>query len=355
MPISGAFTLYLQTFFQIYDLLLYDIKYKLGEGLFMKKLVSIILAAAALLYCTVCLTGCLPSSYSQYRKGPAMWVVEDGDGHRCYLFGSQHVNASADVFPFADVIEDAFSYCDSIAVEYDIIAEEKRQQAFTEEELSEYEAQYTYADGTTVSDHISEAVYRRAVARIDQTIKLGGNADGYTGEYDKFMPAIWYSVLESISTYEAGYSTEYGVDRYFINKAYETGKTVLEVESDAAQLSMLLEIDDCVYEYMMKSLLDNPSGLAYMDLIYQSGEMSTLSRAIAAGRAEKYSDAALDAGMREYDELMYVKRNALMADAVMKYLAEGRRTFFVVGCAHMLCDDGIVSILLNNGYKVYRK
>ena len=90
-------------------------------------------------------------------------------------------------------------------------------------------------------------------------------------------------------------------------------------------------------------------------MLYQSGDVASLERALKASRTQKYTDEALQAAMEEYDRLMFTERNALMADSLMKYMSEGRRVFFVVGCAHMLGDDGIVALLRENGYKVYRK
>lgn len=320
----------------------------------MKKFISA-LTAASLFISALFLQGCLPASYSQTRRGPAMWIVEDKNGARSYLFGSQHVNKSGDVFPLPDVVEDAFLYCDALAVEYDIIAEEERQAAFSEQERLEYEASFTYPDGQTVKDHVPEKLYEKMSAYVNAAMIRSGVEEGYRGEYDKYNTAMWYSLLESIQTASEGYSVEYGVDRYFLNKARGSGVQILEVESDADQLRMLLEIDDAVYIHMMESMLTYSSGLAYSDMLYQSGDMASLERALKASRTQKYTDEALQAAMEEYDRLMYTERNAIMADSLMKYMSEGRCVFFVVGCAHMLGDDGIVALLRENGYKVYRK
>lgn len=318
----------------------------------MKRIVSTLAALALLFSAAVSLTGCFGYGYSRTRRGPAMWIVEDGKGGRCCLFGSIHVGRDDGGFPFPDVIEDAFSYCDHIAVEYDIVAEEKRQAEMNIIEQAEYLRQFAYTDGTTIRDHISAETYEKMRETVEK--QLGAAPDVYDG----FKPALWYSLVSDYATKAAGYDSKYGVDRYFINKAYETGKTVLEIESEAEQLQLMLGIDDTVYESMILGELSDSSGagLDYMYSIYSEGDMDKMSYLILAerGAAQGADDKTAEA-MKRFDEEMYAKRNRKMADAVAGYLSEGKRVFVVVGCAHMLGDDGIVSLLRKNGYKVYRK
>ena len=58
------------------------------------RFISALLALTICLF-TVFLSGCLALSYDTERQGPAMWIVEDKDGHRCYLFGTVHVGKTA--------------------------------------------------------------------------------------------------------------------------------------------------------------------------------------------------------------------------------------------------------------------
>ena len=318
----------------------------------MKKLIavflSVIIAAAAVLS----LSGCFGYSYIRTRQGPAMWIVEDGSGNRCYLFGSIHIGKDDGRYPFADVIEDAFSYCDHLAVEYDVVKEEKRQAAFTPQESVDYMMKFAYTDGTDIKDHLSERVYTLMCEAV------ASHEGAYNGQYDGFVPALWYSVLSEYSTEAAGYSSDYGVDRYFINKAYETGKGILEIESDEEQLAVMLSIDDRIYESMLESELADMSGsgLKYADTVYFDGDADRMSYTVAAERTvSPYADSGFAAAFEEYDRIMCADRNKKMADAVIGYLAEGKRVFVVVGYAHMFCDDGILALLQQSGLKVYRK
>ena len=322
----------------------------------MKKTVSVILLIAVCVSFAVSLYGCGMFYDPNNRRGPAMWVVEDADGHICYLFGSVHVGKDDSMFPFADIIEDAYKSCDQLALEYDMIEAAKSRENMTDQQLADYYAEmFMYKDGTTVKDHISEDTYNAAVEFLKKK-------EAYHEEYDYFNAAYWYMLADNIVTEEQGQVSDNGVDIYFANKAYAENKTVVSIESEQSQIDMLNSINDKVYDTFIASTVTSSgslfgSGLSLRIIIsaYKTGNMTAMEKLISSGRTASYSDEELNAAMQDYDKKMYSDRNRLMADTVKQFLAEGKKTFVVVGCAHMLCNDGIVALLSNEGYTVYRK
>ena len=301
---------------------------------------------SALLALTICLSavflsGCLALSYDTERQGPAMWIVEDKDGHRCYLFGTVHVGKNGNAFPMCDVIEDAYSYCSYIAAETDVT------KPSDEDSLKLYE----YKDGTTVKDHLSEDVYNKAVAVITE------HEGSYNGQYDKYNLSLWYSIIDGYNTEKSGYSAEYGSDTYFINKAKNDGKAVVETESEEIQAEMTSSIPDAVMEYFISSALANngSASLDYYDTVYQSGSVDVLSYSLDSSKTAQYRNTALNSGMKEYYDIMFTKRNRALADAVIKCLSDGDRVFFAIGLTHLCGDDGVVAQLQRDGYRVIRK
>ena len=286
------------------------------------------------------------------RNGPAMWVVEDEKGNICYLMGSIHVGKNSDMFPFADIIEDAFASCDQLALEYDMIEAENEKKDMSEMEIGMYYAKmFMYDDGSSVIDHLSEDTYNAAVEyfKAKEMYQLG---------LETLNAAYWYMLIENISTAEDGAVSDNGVDIYFANKAYETNKKVVSIESEQAQLDMLNSISDSIYDTMI-----NADGTYFgtglqtdvMLNVYKKGRMDVMEKLVESSRVTPMGYEEYEQDFADYDNKMYTSRNRLMADAVKQFLAEGKKTFVVVGCAHMLCDDGIVSLLTNEGYKVYRK
>ena len=301
----------------------------------MKKIISIILC---LIFVTFSFTGCfsLIGGYATERRGPAMWIVEDRDGNRCYLFATNHTGKASDEFPLADVIEDAYSFCDYLAVECDYTSEGET---------------IPSGDGTSILEHISETVYNAAVASIKRH-----NGD-YNGEYDYESVAFWYGLLDSFVTKDCGFDSAYGTDIYFINKAKNDNKTIYEVEGFEYQTELSQRVSDKVYENFIISMLNNrsSSGMEYYNDLYRSGDMATLEYTLNSGRNAKVTDAALAEQLKAYFDMMYTERNARMADALYAYLTGGKRVFFAVGASHVVGDDGIVKLLKAKGCRVYRK
>ena len=313
----------------------------------MKRKITALLLCLILCFTAAALYGCLPLTYEQERIGPAMWIVTDKDGHRCYLFGTVHTAKNGNMYPFADVIEDAYSYCDYLATEADVT------KSGDENSLKYYE----YTDGTTVKDHISEEVYSKAVEKITEY------EGSYNGQYDKYNISLWYSLIDGYNTEKSGYSAEYGADTYFINKAKSDGKPVVEIEGEAKQAEMTASIPDTVMEYFLSSALQSSgsASLDYYDAIYQSGSIELLSYSLNSGKNAQYNASVQTNGIpasdrfKEYVEIMITDRNKALADAVIKCLTDGDRVFFAIGLTHLCGDDGVVSILQSSGCRVIRK
>lgn len=336
-----AFTFYSQRIICKCILLVYYDLYKI-LGAVMKRKISLILISVLIFISAVSMSGCISFSYSQTRQGPAMWIIEDKEGHRCYLFGTVHTAKNADMYPFADVIEDAYSYCSSVAVESDVT------KPSDEDSLKAYE----YTDGTTVKDHISEETYNAAIEALE--IYEGKT---YDNRYDNYAAIYWYSLLEGYNTKSCGYSAEYGSDTYFINKAENDGKPVTELESEQKQIEMTLKLSDKVTEYFISQTLKSKgsTGLDYYDVIYKEGSTDLLAYSINAGKTAQYTDPALTAGMSEYYDIMITQRNKALAEAVMNSLSGGERVFYALNISRLVGVDGVVSLLQSGGYRVIRK
>ncbi len=322
----------------------------------MKRAISVLILSALIVTFGATFCGCGLFYDSGYRKGPAMWMVEDGEGHVCYLFGSVHVGKDDSMFPFADIIEDAYKSCDQLALEYDMIEADKSREGMSEREYAEYYAGiFMYKDGTTIKDHISEETY-------DKAVEFFKKKEIYSEELDLFNAAYWYMLIENIMTDEQGEVSDNGVDIYFANKAYAEGKKVVSIESEQSQIDMLNAVSDKAYDMFILSSVQSAGSLFGSSLgttllmnAYKRGNMTTMEKLISSSRVIEYDDGELNEAMKDYDKKMYSDRNRLMADTVKQFLAEGKKTFVVVGCAHMLCNDGIVALLSNEGYTVVRK
>jgi len=299
---------------------------------------SIAAILSALLAAALVLPSCLPISYTSARSGPPMWIIENKEGVRAYLFGTVHTARDAGMFPFADVIEDAYSYCDAVAVE-----------CFPD---ASYDGSvFDLADGSLITDHISKTVYDRAVSAIVS------HEGSYNGEYDGKNAAFWYSLTDGYISLDNGYSSEFGSDRYFYEKAVSDGKKTVEMEGTAKQAEYLLRVDDSVYEYFIISAQNSrgSAGMDYYNALYLSGDVEAFEYSLSSGRNASYRDQAFAAKIKDYYDMMYTERNRALADSVAELMSSGERVFFAVNVSHVIGEDGIVAVLRSEGYKVVRK
>lgn len=282
---------------------------------------------------------------------PLFWKVS-GNGYdgEFYLLGSIHVG-DADTNNYPKQILDAFEKCAALAVESDIVALEE-----DTDSLMNALMPFVYSDGTTIKDRIDKELYDDAVALMT---KLGI----YNFAMDYYKPAFWDSMISSmLAEMSENYKSENGVDRWFLNKAKNEGKEIIEIEdykktyADEAALSdktqeLILEsdiygfeTDDYAKEYeeSIKELFD-----AWKKGDLKKTEELLLEENDVSGYTEEEIKCA-----EEYNKFILTDRNAGMVEKALDFLKNGKSVFYVVGEAHMLGDDGLVNKLTEAGYTV---
>ena len=288
------------------------------------------------------LSGCLFIK-DMYAVTPLMWKVTAPDGQIMYLFGSMHV-ADKKLYPLPAGITNAFKSCDYLAVEADIVAFEN-----DEEAMMVFIQSFMYPEGQTIADEISAELYQRARARLAE---LQYEWDISLEVMDNFRPAMWADLLQSVATQRAGLSGDYGLDRYFLTEAKKNGMGILEVESVAEQIDMMLGFSLPLQALMLEESLSIDQNVFAQKLLYslwKRGNAELIEIMSIPGE-----EALMDELFAEYWDAMSVKRNLLMAETAMRYMDEGKTVFFVVGLMHMLGDGGIVALLRQSGYTVER-
>jgi len=281
---------------------------------------------------------------------PLIWDVKakEGDG-RLYLFGSIHVGGEG-LYPLPETIMEAYNSSDALAVEVDIVAASNvlTQMALMRELM--------YPEGDDITKHLSQETYDLAV----DFLKKNGQ---YSPVFDRYNIYFWGSLVDAVTYGLAEMDASSGIDHYFLTKAHEEGKEILEVESISFQLDLLTKQPDLLQDYMLRS------SILYMDVAIDNlrAIFDAYRRGDEAGIMEQvYSDledyefddlepeeaAELKRMVENYFNQLYTERNIKMAERAESYLEEGRTVFYVVGVAHMLGDTGIVNLLREAGYTV---
>ena len=240
---------------------------------------------------------------------------------------------------------DAYASSDALAVEFDIVT-------FETDFNAQIEAlqQMVYADGSTIVDHISEELYNEAKAALKD---LGM----YNSALDYYCPAMWSSFIDSAMIAQMGVDTTLGIDLYFLNRAHEEGKTILDVESAAFQYGMMAGYSEELQALLLES------SVASVELMEESkADLMQLVDAWATGNEaafcalitaeEEFESAEEEALYNEYQNAMITQRNLNMADFAEAALKSGEEVFIVVGAAHIVGAGAMAELLAQRGYTV---
>jgi len=270
------------------------------------------------------------------------WKVEK-DGVVVHILGSIHVG-NDDMYPIRDEIEEAFYNADNVAVEVNILEMPDQQT------LDKIVALQGYSDGKTLKDHVSAETYERLQTFL-------ADLELPTDSYDEYKA---WAVLLDINSYLAfleSYQGGLGIDVYFLLKAMEQDKPILELESYLLQYSM--------FDSYSKELVESQINAA-LDLVYSEGEAEGESTAVLSELASLWiegDDEGLEALIKAYEAeskeeygKMILERHPQMIERIEGYLnnADKESYFVIVGYLHTLGKDGLIALLKQKGYDVTR-
>ena len=274
-------------------------------------------------------------------SGMLFWKVTDNAGGEQYLLGAIHVGDKS-MYPLPKIVTDAYESADLLAVEADVVAMERDRKAMAE--LSEI---FIYTDGTTIRDHLPAELYADARAYLEEIGR-------YSAALDYMHPAMWTSLLDLEISEACGLDDRYGVDRHFLDRAYDDGKEIYELESVKMQYEMLAGFSDEISAFLLRASLTDREAqkdeLRQLYELYKSGDFAAFGAYIAEGpEGLTAEELALYA---EYTYEMVDARNVGMAEQALELLASGKVCFYIVGAAHMVGETGLVNVLTEAGCTV---
>jgi len=262
-----------------------------------------------------------------------LWKVAAGEG-LVYVLGSLDL-AKKDLYPLDPAIMNAFEESPILAVEIDVTDREtiaKIQRALLLEGR--------YDDGTTLEKHLSPETFR------DFRTRLGDLGVAYdTLKRNK----IWFAgTMLVVSTLEeSGYSSEHGMDRFFLNRAKDK-KEIRSLETVDDQVAAACSGNEEVHALSLRITLDE-----YDDL---KPGFDGLVKAWTTGDISGVEDWVYRKLKKEprlkplLDSL--TDRNRKMAARIAEALEKGEKLFVVVGAGHLVGEAGILRQLQQRGCTV---
>lgn len=271
------------------------------------------------------------------RPAPLLWRAEApaGDG-RLYLFGSVHVGSEASP-RLPPEIQQAYADSDELVVEVEV----------------DDVAVAQIAAGLAGRGRL-ESPQRLQDVVSEDTLELLVDYLGQRGLSVSTLETLkpWYLThwLIAMELQASGYESEYGIDRYFVEKSRGV-KTVVALETAEQQIELLDGLPLRVQELMLRDALERSADFdgatEQMIQAWQRGDERTLEQLV-------FQPVDGNSDFEEFYEAVFYERNAAMSQKLSDLSRDGKARFVVLGAGHMLGPRGIPSLLCAKGFEVRR-
>jgi uncharacterized protein YbaP (TraB family) len=262
-----------------------------------------------------------------------IWKISSDESF-VYLLGSIHV-ATKDTYPLDSSIENAFDMSDRLAVEINI------NDISTLKVMLLIEKYGTYPQGEGLKENLPESLYTKLENQFSEM-------DMPASVMDIYRPWVIYIMMEGLVVGESDYSPEYGIDMYFLNRAIENDMEIAELETAESQIEMLSSIPDEMVIRAIEMSIEEPLTAAdvdYMFELWEEGDAAGLETFLIEGYSE-------EPALESFYEIFITQRNYNMLAKIEEYLADEYVYFIAVGAAHLVGDEGLISLLEEAGYSV---
>lgn len=283
---------------------------------------------------------------------PLMYkVTKEGSDNVMYLFGSMHIVNFND-FDMPKYVMDAYNESDYLAVELDI-----NKYMENEKIVQNLALDMLYQDGTTIKNHLDEEIYNKLISFLKAK-------NLYNQVYENFKPYGIVSLLTSKIAIDAGLKESDGIDTYMLSLAKKENKEIFEVETFEYQMDITRNAPDRYYELSLLSIIENYDKQVENEKelyeIWKKGDKDHLEKLLeketpTEEEIAKYKLTEDDLKIIEdYNMELITKRNVGMKNKFNEYFNDNKKVFYMVGAAHLVGEDGIASLLENEGYTVTR-
>jgi uncharacterized protein YbaP (TraB family) len=290
------------------------------------RLPAIAVVAAALAICS----GSAAQTTSAASKS-FLWKVHAGT-KVLYLAGSVHA-LGADSYPLSAAFENAFTASGTLVEEINLAEAESLTAA------PMLLAKGMYSDGRTFDGVVSKETVALVAARLKET--------GLPLEMIRPMkPWMVMLMLTALEAQKAGLDASLGLDKYFYDKANAARKPVIGLETAESQIDRFDKMPETVQEQMLRSTLTEletaNDSLKSMVTMWQRGDTAGLEKTMLSSFGP-YKAA--------YASLI-VERNRNWMPQIEACMAKTSPCFVVVGAAHLVGPDGLLTLLRQKGYRV---
>jgi uncharacterized protein len=283
-----------------------------------------------ILFCVVGIFAlAVPASQAQDR-GLAWRIALDGV--EAYAVGALHL-ADQSFYPLNPNIISAFDKSDVLLVEVDdLLVTTEHKQAL----LQKYAF---YPNNEDIYGHLPEQIIDQIRAML---ASFGLNID----MVKNYRPGMIGVTLSALQAQALGYSAQYGLDAYFLDRA-RYKKKIQEIETFESQMQLLAELPSG--EQVLRD--------AFFDMADYEHTWSVMMNSWKRGDAKALYQVAIGDALQDfpslapYYEMLFFERNVTMAQA-LKGCMKQAQCFMVVGAGHLVGPRGLLDLMEQEGAKI---
>jgi uncharacterized protein len=283
---------------------------------------------------TLCLAATAALAAAQTASAPGksfLWKVQSGS-KVLYLAGSVHA-LSADVYPLNAAFDRAFAASGTLVEEIDLAETESLAAA------PAILARGMYIDGRRFDSIVSKETAALVAARLKDS--------GLPVEMFQVMkPWMVMLTIAALEAQKAGLDPQLGLDKHFYDRAKAAGKTIIGLETAESQIDRLDKMSESLQEQLLLSSLSEAdtarNSLKTIVSAWQRGDSTELEKTLL-------SDVTQYPAV--YRSLI-VERNQNWIPQIDACLTRAQPCMVVVGAAHLVGRDGLLTLLQRKGYKV---
>jgi uncharacterized protein YbaP (TraB family) len=273
------------------------------------------------------------SSLASLESTPIFYQIK-GKESTVSILGTIHMGFPG-LYPLPEIIEQAFCEADYVVVEVNILSDE------TGARVLEMINRALLPNNQTIDMILSESLLNQLKSKLEE----------FGLPYEKlkqYQP--WYiaSILTTFQIMSLGYSQEYGVEQYYLNRIQE-GQEILELESFDSQIEMLMKLDGEIFlDYTLLSLDSTDAGMKEILTAWQTGNEDNLERIIFDSTFNLSDDTG------EFYRMFYYERNEVFARKILDFVRAKGNYFVLFGVGHLVGEGGVIQLLKGMGVNVVR-
>lgn len=252
-----------------------------------------------------------------------LWKVENGDA-TLYITGSIHYGKD-DFYPLPNSLDSTFALSDKLVLEINLDSIRKKAMLM---------ARFTMLErGEYLDSQLSE----ETIKRIRETADVVGFP---YNQLQIMKPWAVAMTLSQMILQNKGMSPGNGVDKYFFDKAKQSNKEIVQLETVESQLEVFDSFDELGEEFVLKSLESIETEIDLVDEMiaaWKDADLEALDKLL--------ND---DSGSDKYKEINYKmldQRNFQMMDKIDEFLKTDKTYFVVVGAGHLSGENGLINLL----------